>query len=96
MHTMHALLFMHTYYFVLVLIHVSLNCDFVLQIVKCYKMIMKTNKHCYVVTILQVSPVKKFIKNVNPYAVSLFFYLSFNVFFSINLDVKQNHIHTLI
>ena len=43
------------------------------------------NMHCYIVAVLQVSFVNNFIKNVNPYVVNFFFYLSFNAFFKINL-----------
>ena len=54
----------------------------------------KTEYDYYIVSVLQVSSVKKFIKNVTPHVVNLFFYLSFTAFFSINLNVKRNYIHT--
>ena len=51
----------------------------------CQMLITKPNTHYYIVSALQVSSVKKFIKNVNPHVVDFFFYLSFTAFFSINL-----------
>ena len=60
----------------------------------CQMLITKPNTHYYIVSVLQVSSVKKFIKNVTPHVVNLFFYLSFTASFSINLNVNRNYIHT--
>ena len=73
-----------------------ISCDFVLEIVKCYKAITKTNMQFYIVTILQVSSAKKFIKNINPYVVKIPF-TSPLMFFLVSIwDFNWNYIHTFI
>ena len=60
----------------------------------CQMLITKPNTHYYIVSVLQVSSVKKFIKNVNPHVVNFFFHLSFTAFLVSIWDVKRNYIHT--
>ena len=60
----------------------------------CQMMNTKPNTHYCIVSVLQVSSVKKFIKNVNPHVVNFFFHLSFTAFLVSIWDVKRNYIHT--
>ena len=72
------------------------NFDFNLQVVKFCKRITKSITHCYIVTVLQVSFVKKFIKKVNPYVFIFSFTSPLLRFLIAILNVKQNYIHTFI
>ena len=66
-----------------------MNYNFVLWIVECW-----LQNRIRIITLFQVSSVKKFIKNVNPHVANFFFHLSFTAFLASIWDVKRNYIHT--